>query len=115
MRRIFVSLSNSNYRIWAIGALISNIGGWMQRTAQDWIVLTELTQHNATAVGIVMGLITAVVLVRLLNHYLAGFHADDPVLIGLAAALVATTSAAACAVPAWRATRMDPVVAIRQN
>jgi MFS family permease len=56
LRRIFVSLSNSNYRIWAIGALISNIGGWMQRTAQDWIVLTELTQHNATAVGIVMGL-----------------------------------------------------------
>jgi MFS family permease len=28
----------------------------MQRTAQDWIVLTELTHHNATAVGIVMGL-----------------------------------------------------------
>ena len=27
---------------------------WMQRTAQDWLVLTELTHHNATAVGIVM-------------------------------------------------------------
>jgi MFS family permease len=56
LRRIFLSLSNRNYRIWAAGALISNIGGWMQRTAQDWIVLTELTHHNATAVGIVMGL-----------------------------------------------------------
>jgi MFS family permease len=35
---------------------VSNVGSWMQRTAQDWIVLTELTHRNATAVGIVMGL-----------------------------------------------------------
>ena len=28
----------------------------MQRTAQDWIVLTALTDHNATAVGVVMAL-----------------------------------------------------------
>jgi MFS family permease len=52
----FRSLRNVNYRIWATGALVSNIGSWMQRTAQDWIVLTELTDRNATAVGIVMGL-----------------------------------------------------------
>ena len=42
--------------MWAGGALISNVGTWMQRTAQDWIVLTRLTNHNATAVGIVMAL-----------------------------------------------------------
>jgi MFS family permease len=53
---IFRSLSSVNYRIWAIGALVSNVGTWMQRTAQDWLVLTQLTHHNATAVGIVMGL-----------------------------------------------------------
>jgi MFS family permease len=52
----FRSLKNPNYRLWAIGAFVSNIGTWMQRTAQDWIVLKELTNHNATAVGIVMGL-----------------------------------------------------------
>ncbi|SDS95823.1 MFS transporter [Bradyrhizobium canariense] len=56
MEGIFRSLQNPNYRIWAAGALVSNIGSWMQRTAQDWIVLTELTHRNATAVGIVMGL-----------------------------------------------------------
>jgi MFS family permease len=49
-------LRNPNYRIWAAGALVSNIGTWMQRTAQDWIVLTELTDRNATSMGIVMGL-----------------------------------------------------------
>jgi MFS family permease len=56
LRGPFHALENTNYRIWAAGALVSNIGTWMQRTAQDWIVLTELTHRNATAVGIVMGL-----------------------------------------------------------
>jgi MFS family permease len=52
----FRSLRTYNYRLWAAGAFVSNIGTWMQRTAQDWIVLAELTPHNATAVGIVMAL-----------------------------------------------------------
>jgi MFS family permease len=52
----FRSLNGFNYRTWAIGALVSNVGTWMQRTAQDWVVLTQLTRHNATAVGVVMAL-----------------------------------------------------------
>ncbi|HEY8050424.1 MAG TPA: MFS transporter [Ramlibacter sp.] len=56
MRGTFRSLANYNYRLWAAGALVSNVGTWMQRTAQDWIVLTQLTAHDATAVGIVMSL-----------------------------------------------------------
>ena len=52
----FRSLRGFNYRTWALGAIVSNVGTWMQRTAQDWLVLTQLTHHNATAVGIVMGL-----------------------------------------------------------
>jgi MFS family permease len=42
--------------VWAAGALVSNVGTWMQRTAQDWLVLTELTHKNATTLGIVMAL-----------------------------------------------------------
>lgn len=56
LRRTFRSLRGFNYRMWAGGAIVSNVGTWMQRTAQDWIVLTELTRGNATAVGIVMSL-----------------------------------------------------------
>ena len=52
----FRSLTVFNYRIWAVGSLVSNVGTWMQRTAQDWLVLTGLTHHSGTAVGIVMGL-----------------------------------------------------------
>jgi MFS family permease len=56
VRATFRSLRGFNYRVWAIGAIVSNVGTWMQRVAQDWLVLTELTPHNATAVGVVMAL-----------------------------------------------------------
>lgn len=56
MNGTFRSLNGYNYRLWAGGALISNVGTWMQRTAQDWLVLTGLTHHNAVALGIVMAL-----------------------------------------------------------
>ncbi len=56
MRGTFRSLSSFNYRVWAGGTIVSNVGTWMQRTAQDWIVLTQLTHHNATAVGTDMAL-----------------------------------------------------------
>ncbi len=56
LKGTFRSLANANYRIWAAGAFVSNIGTWMQRIAQDWLVLTELTHNNARAVGIVMSL-----------------------------------------------------------
>ncbi len=56
MSAMFRSLSIFNYRVWASGAIVSNIGSWMQRTAQDWLVLTQLTHNNATAVGVVMAL-----------------------------------------------------------
>jgi MFS family permease len=53
---VFRSLRSFNYRIWVGGAFVSNVGTWMQRTAQDWLVLTELTRHDASAVGVVMAL-----------------------------------------------------------
>ncbi len=56
MSSTFRSLKVHNYRVWAGGAIVSNIGTWMQRTAQDWLVLTQLTHHNATALGIVTAL-----------------------------------------------------------
>jgi MFS family permease len=56
VRGTFRSLNSPNYRVWAGGAVVSNVGTWMQRTAQDWLVLTQLTHNNATAVGVVMAL-----------------------------------------------------------
>jgi MFS family permease len=69
----FRSLGTFNYRVWAIGALVSNVGTWMQRTAQDWLVLTQLTHNSATAVGVVMSLQFGP---QLLMLPLSGFAAD---------------------------------------
>jgi len=69
----FRSLRGFNYRVWASGAIVSNVGTWMQRTAQDWLVLTQLTHNNATAVGIVMSLQFGP---QLLLLPLTGFVAD---------------------------------------
>ena len=52
----FRSLRSFNFRLWTAGGLISNVGTWMQRVAQDWLVLTQLTHHDASALGIVMSL-----------------------------------------------------------
>jgi MFS family permease len=53
---MFRSLSGYNYRVWFIGALVSNIGAWMQATTQNWVVLTELTENDAVAVGFTVAL-----------------------------------------------------------
>jgi MFS family permease len=52
----FRSLRIPNYRLWAAGAIVSNTGTWMQRVAQDWLVLTVLTDNSGVAVGITTGL-----------------------------------------------------------
>ena len=44
-----------NFRLFATGQVISNTGTWMQRVAQDWLVL-ELTHGSGTAIGIATGL-----------------------------------------------------------
>ena len=56
MSPTFASLKVRNYRLYATGALVSNTGTWMQRVAQDWLVLTVLTDYSAVAVGITTGL-----------------------------------------------------------
>jgi len=52
----FRALEVRNYRIYAAGAFVSNIGTWMGAIAQNWLVLTELTDHSSQALGLVVGL-----------------------------------------------------------
>ncbi len=52
---MFAALSIPNYRLYVAGSFVSNIGTWMQRVAQDWLVL-ELSGGSALAVGITTGL-----------------------------------------------------------
>ena len=50
----FVSLRARNFRLFVTGQLVSNTGGWVQRIAQDWLVLT--ITGSATAVGVTTAL-----------------------------------------------------------
>ncbi|SDL37925.1 Predicted arabinose efflux permease, MFS family [Modicisalibacter muralis] len=86
--RLFRSLRIYNYRVWAAGALVSNIGTWMQRVAQDWLVLTVLTDHNASAVGITMALQFGPQLLLLPLTGYAADHCDRRRLIMLTQALL---------------------------
>ncbi len=72
MSPTFRALSNHNYRLYASGGVVSNVGTWMQRVAQDWLVLL-LTGNNGTALGITTGLQFLPIL--LLSPY-AGLVAD---------------------------------------
>lgn len=54
MSPTFQALAVRNYRLYWTGGLVSNTGTWMQRVAQDWLVL-QLT-HSGTALGITTGL-----------------------------------------------------------
>jgi putative ABC transport system permease protein len=63
--------------------------------------------------GLAAGVAASVVLTRYLGTMLFGVTATDPVTYALLGAAVALVSAVACYVPARRATRVDPLVAIR--
>ena len=53
---MFRSLKNAAFRAWFIGSLLSNTAFWAQSTVISWIVLTRLTDNDATAVGFALAL-----------------------------------------------------------
>lgn len=55
MSPTFRALANPNYRRYAAGGVLSNTGTWMQRVAQDWLIL-QLTGGNGIVLGIAIGL-----------------------------------------------------------
>jgi MFS family permease len=56
IRATFASLHYLNYRLWFFAALISNLGAWIQRIGQDWLVLRILTNGNGMAPATVTAL-----------------------------------------------------------
>jgi len=68
-----------------------------------------------TASGVAIGGVAAIMLTRLMGNMLYKISPHDPVAFGMAFAVITIASLAACFLPAWRATRIDPVQALREQ
>ena len=77
------------------------------------MVLSEV--GRLTIIGIAIGAGVALASTRVLETFLFGVTATDPVTLVLSALALATVAFAAGAVPAWRASRLDPMVALREE
>jgi MFS family permease len=77
---MFGSLRNRNYRLFATGQVISNSGSWMQRVAQDWLVL-NLTHNSGAALGITTGLQFAPMLLSLWGGAVADRYSKRRILM----------------------------------
>jgi macrolide transport system ATP-binding/permease protein len=67
------------------------------------------------AAGIVIGAVAAVMLTRLMGNLLYKVSPRDPIAFGSALVVITIASLAACFLPAWRATRIDPAQALRDQ
>ena len=66
-----------------------------------------------TALGATFGIVAAVLMVRLIEQRLYGISPVDPVMFAVTVAALGVVACAACWLPAWRAARLDPMIALR--
>jgi len=68
---------------------------------------------NLTAAGVVLGIVGSCATTRVISGLLYQTSASDPWLMGAATAVFAMVGLGASALPAWRASRVDPIVSMR--
>jgi predicted permease len=83
--------------------------------ASDLLGLVLSRGLTLTASGVLLGAVAALGLTRLLGNYLFKVSPRDPLAFGSAFALLMLVSIAACFLPAWRAMRIDPMIALRDE
>jgi putative ABC transport system permease protein len=88
----------------ALGARPGNIIGLVVRQGME-----------LAAMGILAGLAVAAVLTRVMASLLFGVSTTDAATFGAVPALLAVVAFAATVIPAWRATSVDPMVALREE
>ena len=100
-----------------VGQRTREIGIRVALGATDTHILRTVLLHGAkmTALGILIGLALALAVTRLLSNLLFGISATDPFTLAAVAALLSAVSLAAACIPARRAARLDPTIALRDE
>ncbi len=99
---------------YAVAQRTGEIGVRMALGARPSHILRMVAGEAAllTVVALALGLAGALASTRLLGSLLFGVRASDPASLMLTAAVLAIVAMIACAVPAWRAMRVDPIAAL---
>ena len=102
---------------YSVGQRTQEIGIRMAIGAQqrDVLQLVLFGGLKLITLGVVIGLCGAFALTRVLQSLLFGVTAHDPLVFAANAALLVLVGAAACVIPSLRATRIDPIVALRAD
>jgi predicted permease len=102
---------------YSVGQRTRELGIRMALGAEPRMVLGQVLAEGMILVfwGLVLGLVTTTTLTGVLKSLLFGVTARDPLTIALVVAVLMVTALAACAVPALRATRVDPMAALRDE
>jgi predicted permease len=82
---------------------------------RDLLRLVVSRGLQLTAAGIVLGGVAALILTRLMGNLLYRVSPHDPLAFGSALVVITIASLSACFLPAWRATRINPIQALRQQ
>jgi predicted permease len=102
---------------YTVGQRTHELGIRLAVGAQRRDVLRLVLTHGMKMAlgGIALGLLAALGLTRLLEEMLYGVSATDPLTFTIIALLLAAVALAACFMPAWRATKVDPLLALRHE
>jgi putative ABC transport system permease protein len=93
------------------------IGVRMALGAQPGQILGMVLSQGAviTVLGLLVGLAVTTAAAQLVGRFLVGVSGTDPLTYATVTSLLVVVALAACCIPAWRAMRLDPLVALRHE
>jgi ABC-type antimicrobial peptide transport system permease subunit len=100
---------------YSVAQRTQEIGIRVAMGAGRWQVLSLIMRNGLrlAVMGLVAGQVMGLMLNRALRGLLVGVTTSDPATLFVTAAVLLSVAAVACYVPAWRAARVDPMVALR--